>query len=138
MTLKDYVTRDVADLLLEKGYCEISDCFYEKEESKAEEMKCESKSLKDQLRFTVNYLVNAVERKRLYAPSLYDAQKWIREKFEMHVNADYDLYKSKWFFYYVDIVTGYRFDSAHIYESYEEALNKGIFSTLEFLIENKR
>lgn len=68
-------------------------------------------------------------------PSLYEATKWIREKYEIHVNADYDRVNHRWFYSYYSIGIENKFDviSDSNYETFEEALNEGMFEVLKLI-----
>lgn len=67
---------------------------------------------------------------------LYEAQKWLREAKKMEVNAFWDRIAEKWysyidFMYYPDLM-GIEVTQS-VYDSYEEALSKGINEAIKIL-----
>lgn len=75
------------------------------------------------------------------APTLAQAQKWLREVKQLEVNSTYDVVcKEGWFFYKNDLANVCIIDSDkmgdNFYASYEEALSAGIDNVLEMLKEN--
>ena len=74
------------------------------------------------------------------APSLYEAQKWLREEKHMDVNAFYDNIDAAWRFYILEIdspdLSGtYAYKDAFM--SYEEALLEGVRASIKLLKEEK-
>lgn len=102
-----YVTSEVYQLLKEKGY------FEEYQKSEYGEL-------------TRNFLPK---------PSLYEVAKWLREKHEIHVSADYDRVNSRWFYSYYSIGIENKVDviSDSNYDTFEEALHAGIFEVINLI-----
>ena len=70
--------------------------------------------------------------------TLYEAQKWLREKKKIEVNAAWDNEKSYWFWYINEMTDIDYYDSIvseSIYDSYEEALLEGIKKVIKILKE---
>ena len=140
MKQEDYVSYDVAKLLKEKGYNEPCDSVYTNVTLVMLDNRCASEDW--------NHLP-ILKNANLYtsAPSLWDAQKWLREEHNIHVDvgvagdssndADGNVCE-EWTFWMFDI---YTIDSLHHfdvednreYSSYEQALNEGIKAALNFI-----
>lgn len=75
------------------------------------------------------------------APTLWQAQKWLREVKRIEVNASWESIKRYWFFYtnLMDVpdIVNLEDISDSVYSTYEQALSAGITSALE-LIENEK
>lgn len=76
------------------------------------------------------------------APTLAQAQKWLREVKQIEVNSTYDLICGEgWFFYHNDLehvsFSGIDKMGDTLYASYEQALSAGIDKALELLKEKK-
>lgn len=121
MKMEDYVTLDVAKLLKEKGYCWPCDSFY---------------TLKGLIKF--RSIVDNFNRLTAYSrPTLYEAQKWLREKFNIHLDTKilcFDKAKQK-ADYICDIhsLNTREYKETKIYNSYEEALSAGILESLKLI-----
>lgn len=66
---------------------------------------------------------------------LYDAQKWLREKFELYVSANFLLAEEGDFEYEIETRTGYDNLSSNMYKTYEEALLAGIKKGIQLVQE---
>lgn len=122
MNKEDYVSLEVAKLLKEKGYDEYCEHKYikEKEDTKREEWDddlCAVCTVYD----TVSYP----------KPTLYEAQKWLREVNNIHVQIDFDssqlwgysLYKCK---DQDDLI-----NTDSMFDTFETSLNFGILDALK-------
>ena len=74
------------------------------------------------------------------APTMWEAQKWLREEKNMDVNAFYDNIDAAWRFYILEIdspdLSGtYAYKDAFM--SYEEALLEGVRASIKILKEEK-
>ena len=82
------------------------------------------------------YIKSCVYKK----PSLYEAQKFLREEIRIEVNAFYDNMDDAWRFYILEIDSP-DLSGTHAYNdtymSYEEALSKGIKEAVKILTNNK-
>lgn len=116
---EDYVSLEVAEALEKKG-CNLSS------------EKCYIGG-----RFTDSEFAEEADDVVVSAPSLYDVQKWLRVQHNIHVNADYEVYKEKWFFSFclLDSNRIFQFEdmSESIYDSYESALNAGELDVLDLI-----
>lgn len=122
---EDYVSLEVAKMLKEKGYpqdCEVGTiCRLQNEANRLYE---------NTRAVTQSDLDNAWCVFNEVYPSLYEAQKWLRNK-GIHINVYYghDGWSPDIFvftkFYYVKAI-GY-------YDTYEQALNAGILEALKFI-----
>lgn len=137
MTKNDYITFEVAKLLDEKGYDEdcstryISDGKGRVEFEGWLEGKMHNGKMKD------GYLYDSY-----LAPSLYDMQKWLRNRYNIHiiVETDYNGMYSYKCSNSNDYETAIELDrlikgnnEIYIYKSYEEALNEGILEALKLI-----
>ena len=67
-------------------------------------------------------------------PTLYVAQKWLREQKSVHINVDYNFITDKWFYMIVDIKTGRCMQiSGNKYFSFEEAVQAGILEAIKMI-----
>lgn len=70
----------------------------------------------------------------LSAPSLYHAQKWLREKKKMHCQVLLNGVRSMYFWQVREIIGNGRYaDSAHQYDVYEDAMSDCISAALELI-----
>lgn len=142
MRKEDYITFEVAQLLDEKGYDEdcstryISDGKGRVEFDRWLEGKMHNGKMKD------GYLYDSY-----LAPSLYEVAKWLREKHQLHIDVgmfgdystDADGNKcDEWYYwtfdmYYTTNFTNHIYDCKGEYDTYEEALNAGIFEALKLI-----
>ena len=124
MTQEDYVSFNVAKLLKEKGYNEPCKQFYCK--AYDDTWNCDNDCLRFRL---VTY--SELEDGDILIPSLYDAQKWLREKHGIIVDIDTDYYDGFLFTY-----QAWSFDKVsekQSFDTYEEALNEGIKEALKMI-----
>lgn len=127
---EDYVSFETAKLLKENGYNE--ECAYYI-------IRDEDGCIRHLYASTVSSLTKT--NKILYkSPTLYEAQKWLREKHKMFVSAapQPPFTKPLEFFYWIDFPeeTIDNYGSLVIVEhfsSYEQALDKGIQDALDFI-----
>ena len=133
MTKKDYVSYAVSDLMAKNGFDEYCDAYYHLHNNKelSEEEYFEIAPDKD--------FKNSNNKFRIGAPTLYEAQKWLREKYKIEVSAAYCRNRISYYYWYgriscddMEVRFGYNFSS------YEEALNKGIFEALMYLFMTKQ
>lgn len=120
MNKEDYVSLEVAKLLKEKGFNEkpIS-CWAINDDGKT----CLTSGTN-----------SSFPHDRYSMPSLYEAQKWLREKHSMEVSVAYCRNRISWY-YWIGLLScndeevkfGFNF------LSYEEALNKGILEALKLI-----
>lgn len=132
MNIKDYVSLETSILLKDKGFNEPCICFYCKMYDSIETTLSKSCRFKE-----VTY--NELEEGDLLIPSLYQAQKWLREKCNIHIIVG-------------NSASGFWFklskanNGTNIYEYnyndpndggnwyiYEESLNAGILKALKFI-----
>lgn len=128
MDNKDYVSLDVAKKLVDIGYNETCQRFYCRMYDSI------SDCVRDRLRFTsVTY--KELEEGDILVPSLYEMQKWFRDN-GIEVSANFDRGEEKWFFF-VQKLESFPDDvdlmSDSEYDSYEEALDRGINEALKFI-----
>lgn len=117
MNKEDYVSFEVAKLLKEKGFNEP--CF--------------SQYTKTGSIWNCQAPENFNESEGCYSrPSLYEAQKWIRDKQDFHI----EICKQSdgWYLYIYDIsIETYITECTNSNSSYEEALNRGIKEALKLI-----
>lgn len=117
MNKKDFVSLVVAKKLKEKGFDEYCKALYIN--GKWRDISCKNSC-------------DMFNGKFYAAPTLYEAQKWLREKHMLHVNADYDNVFRNWFYSVlgIDRVRNADIISRDMYDTYEVALNEGILRAL--------
>lgn len=131
MTKDDYVSIEVAKMLKEKGFNEICPACYRNEKFMG----------------IVSWNEADMFGGDFYsAPTLYDAQKWLREKHQLHVDvgmsSDYStdadgIKCDEWFFWcfglYYTTSLQHLCDCEVEFDTYEEALNAGILESLNYI-----
>ena len=138
MTQEDYVTYEVAKMLKGKGYDEECDAYYHNDNSNA------YWGANDDERFEScdGGFYNGNNFYRDAAPTLYEAQKWLREKHTIHVDATpvlrspFDEIPYVYWSYIIcntDTCMSHAMDDYTEFKTYEEALNAGIKKALEFI-----
>ena len=123
MNKEDYVSLEVAKLLKEKGYDEYADtifhdnCYYDE-------------------RYT-RYGLDIFGGDYLLIPTLYEVQKWLREKYHIAINI-YNVLSTngvawKWEINNIEKCKSVidRSESFIGFDTYEEALNAGILEALK-------
>lgn len=65
------------------------------------------------------------------APTLWHAQKWLREKHHISIRVSYLSYHKVWFADWLNLDSGEFDDTDATFDSYEEALSDGIAAALE-------
>ena len=126
LTNKDYCDYDTCVALKELGYDELCEGYYHLTDDEDY----------NQLSFEWcdgHDFQNSLNRWRVGAPMLYEAQKWLREVHNLHVEVSYNPILS-WYVYRVwehqdEIAEGEAFPS------YEDALSTAIYMATEFLKE---
>lgn len=125
---EDYVSLEVARLLKEKGFdSHFSTHFYENNK-----LEC---YMEDRKKYWL-------QKDEYAAPTLYMAQKWLREKKGIYIWVE-PVVGGKWTISYCDlkvcaeesdwIERELHKDDYHIYEDYTEALNTGILEILNLI-----
>lgn len=67
-------------------------------------------------------------------PTLYVAQKWLREQKGVHITVDYNFPTDKWFYMLIDIKKGRCMQfSDNEYFSFEEAVQAGILEAIKMI-----
>lgn len=146
MENKDYVSFEQAKALKELGYDKPCRYFYGSDTGLNRNCsKCNFNH--DQIHHNVDYVI---KHGSIYsAPTLWEAQKWLREILMLHVGVCPAIPTRKWNFYIDDLnqhinphdgelmnrVTEEmteEYDS-HFYDTYESALSSGISAALEIL-----
>lgn len=134
MTKDDYVSLEVAKKLQEKGYDEPCLAYYFHEKLI---------NVTSQFRGSDVNTIYQESRSQMYgnvpAPTLYDAQKWLRDNKNIHVCTDnradgwfYVLYKSN----NGTFIRDYNYSGTNdggCWDTYEEALNAGILEALNYI-----
>lgn len=132
MSKEDYVSLEVAKMLKEKGFDEYCGAYYHlywmNEYTEDESFEISSS----------NDFKNSNNVYRIGAPTLYEAQKWLREKHNIHLvvqcicyHGPTHHYDYKCEIYALDSNRGYR--EADIRCTYEETLNLGILEALKLI-----
>lgn len=126
MTNEDYVSLEVAKMLKEKGFNEYCGAYYH----------LNWDDMTEEERFEIAPSHNFRNRNNGYrvgAPTLYEAQKWLRSAKGLHIEVSY-MSKNYWIY---EILTIPNHDLIGLsdrmnvnYMSYEEALTAGIHEAL--------
>lgn len=146
MKKEDYVSLEVAKILEKKGYKEPGNATYTvSREGRYEFCRYITDDIKR--RFGLPKMKDGCKYDTYLAPTLYEAQKWLRENYQLHIDigicgdysTDADGNKvdewSFWTFsiYYITNINNHIFDCKGEYDSYEEALNSGILEALKII-----
>lgn len=133
MNKEDYVSLEVAKLLEEKGFDEKCNHYWWRHGN-------ETRLDSDNFQFTKEWLEvnNNCYDEVLLAPTLYEAQKWLREKYMIYISSlpTKDNGITVW---YLQIVKDtledaiYSRVSPNTFNTYEEALNEGILEALKLI-----
>lgn len=132
MKREDYVSLEVAKLLKEKGFDECCGAYYHCNWDEMTEEECFEVAL-------IHVFRNSNNRYRIGAPTLYEAQKWLRNNHGIAVNT-YNRVSTKgisWSYEFNKIETCKSIidrNSSFIgFDTYEEALNEGILEALKLI-----
>lgn len=129
MKKKDYVSFEVAKLLKEKGYDEYCEGYFHLNTEEATEEECFEMAPGQDFR-------NRDNRYRVGAPTLYEAQKWLRKKHHIHIVIDFNGYG--WYCRIYDITSGdFLLQTKGYKDNYVEALNIGILEALKIIRHEK-
>lgn len=124
---EDYVTHDVGLLLKEIGFNE----------------NCKYSYLENGLRCCPSeYEQNFnLSEKRCSCPTLYEAQRWLRENYDIHLDIKiicfYAPTRKSDFICDIHSLNSKEYRETKVYQSYEKVLNEGIRESCE-LIKNRR
>lgn len=133
MTAEDYVSYPLALALKKHGFDELCDHYWYKAYANSDEMNMRQASADD-------FNNDDWDVPHCSAPTLWQAQKWLREVKRIEVNASWESIKRYWFFYTnlmdVSDIVNLEDISDSVYSTYEQALSAGIAAALE-LIEKK-
>lgn len=134
MNKEDYVSLEVAKLLKEKGFDEPCNWIYDTKEQCFKNSK--------EVNFNITF-TNSILRDNVYcAPTLYEAQKWLRKQGDFVVitprySNKYQIIEYEYrIIQYTDLVVDKNRKgklSPVVYESYEECLNEGILEALKLI-----
>ena len=125
LTEKDYCDYETCVALIEMGFAGTSRYYYDKQNHKLHITN-----------YGITYTVRTASASDyVLAIHLYDAQKWLRENHNLHVEVSYNPILS-WYVYRVwehqdEIAEGEAFPT------YEDALNTAIYMAVEYLKEEK-
>ena len=86
-------------------------------------------------RYSRNSLIDDYETELCSCVHLYDAQKWLREEFELYVSVNFLMTEEGDFEYEIETRTGYDKLSSNMYKTYEEALLAGIKEGIKLIQE---
>lgn len=134
MKTLDYVSIEVAKLLKEKGFNEYCGAYYHLNWDEATEEECFEIAPNNDFR-------NKDNGYRVGAPTLYEAQKWLRKQGDFIVitprySNKYQIIEYEYrIIQYTDLIDKNRKGklSPVVYESYEECFNEGILEALKLI-----
>lgn len=130
MNKEDYVSLEVAKMLKEKGFNEYCGAYYHLNWEDMTEEEC--------FEVAPNYdFRNKDNGYRVGAPTLYEAQKWLRQKHNIHLDVRCICYCKPLnrYDYSCEIFSfsNREYSDTQIYHKYEEALNAGILEALKLI-----
>lgn len=124
MEKEDYVSLEVAKMLKEKGF----------------DIPCLSQYTRSGSIWNCQEPENFNESEYCYSrPTLYEAQKWLRRKHNIHIKIDNCACGYEWFLYkanngtYISDSVWSGPNSGGCWDTYEEALNAGILEALKLI-----
>lgn len=128
MNKEDYVSLECAKLLREKGFNEYCGAYYHLNWDGMTEEEC--------FEVAPNYdFRNKDNGYRVAAPTLYEAQKWLREKHNIHLDVRCTSYYKPLnrcdYMCEIFALSSNVYSDTRIYHKYEEALNAGIIEALK-------
>lgn len=131
MKKENYVSIEVAKLLREKGFNEFCGAYYHLSwRNEATEDECFEVAPSYDFR-------NSDNTYRVGAPTLYEAHKWLREKYNIHLDPKIICFNkpTQKADYICDIhsLMTRQYKETKIYNSYEEALNAGVLEALKLI-----
>lgn len=147
MDKEDYVSLDVAKLLKEKGFDEFTDSFY----GDIRGLQKGSNLLYNTINKITIFVDDKLKVKKencIAAPTLYEAQKWIRNNHFLYIEVtayynSYEVYENDYrdqemvWEYSIWKDTTYdvyeKMESKGCYDTYEEALDAGILEALKLI-----
>lgn len=144
---EDYVSLETAKILKEKGFDEPTAGFYGSKRGLCIGGSLLYNSINNRVNFVNDLLKVQFEDVIAAAPTLYEAQKWIRDRHNLHIDVglygDYstDADGNKvdehqyWAFdiYYTTNIINHIFDCEGGYDTYEQALDAGIREALKLI-----
>lgn len=81
-----------------------------------------------------NGFANPKDKVIAAAPTLWQVQKWLREKHHISIRVSYISYHKVWFADWLNLDSGEFDDTDATFDTYEEALSEGIETALELII----
>lgn len=131
MNTEDYVSYPLALALKDAGFDWECDHYWYKAYANSDEMDMRQASADDFNNDDWNV-------PHCSAPSLWQAQKWLRERKKLHCQVLLNGVRSMYFWQIRELVgNGKHAESKHQYETYEDAMNDCIAAALELIENNK-
>lgn len=133
MDNQDFVSYPLAKLLKECGFDEPCECYYTNgyANDSLDDLSRVVKFHRDRL-YNHNMVVSA-EGACYSAPTLWQTQKWLREKHHISIRISYVMDAKKWFYDWLNLEDGSYDCSDDDSETYEQALQEGIKAALELI-----
>ena len=126
MEITDYVSYELAVKLKAAGFYEPCEAFYLPPMKNRPEPFFSGRVKRS--------IKNGTHAFHLSAPSLYHAQKWLREKKKMHCQVLLNGVRSMYFWQVREMIGNGRYaDSTHQYDVYEDAMSDCIAAALELI-----
>lgn len=126
METNDYCSYEFSKKLKEAGFDEPCDHYWYKAYSNSGEVKMRQASADD-------YNNDGWNVPHCSAPTLWQAQKWLREKHHISIRVSYIAYHKVWFADWLNLDSGEFDDTDATFATYEEALTDGICVVLELI-----
>ncbi len=125
---EDYCSYELSKALKAAGFDEPCDHYYDKAYASDDEYW----HTKREEAYNWNGLDSDCQ---ISAPTLWHAQKWLREKHHISVRVSYIAYHKVWFADWLNLDSGKFDDTDATFDFYEEALADGISAALELIKE---
>lgn len=121
LTEKDYCDYDTCVALIEMGFVGTSRYYYDKKNHKLHITN-----------YGITYTVRTASASEyILAIPLYDAQKWLREEHNLHIEVRY--YQNLWYEYELKEAEGKILAEGSAFKTYEDALNTAVYMAIEHL-----
>lgn len=127
MKTTDYCSYELSKALKACGFDEPCDHYWSKEFANSDKVVLRQASADD-------YNNDDWDVPHCSAPTLWHAQKWLREKTKMHCQVLLNGVRSMYFWQVREMIGNGRYaDSAHQYDVYEDAMSDCISAALELI-----
>ena len=132
METTDYCSYELSKVLKACGFDEPCRCCYVVDKDTESNIKFAEYTSRNRWN-SVGVGGSKYPYKHISAPTLWHAQKWLREKHHISVRVSYISYHKVWFADWLNLDSEEFDDTDTTFDSYEEALVDGIAAALELI-----